>query len=179
MSISRAQAMRATCFTSTHIMSRGKKPHLIGVRANGRCKTWKTRPDDFSLPIKYGLRECAYITPRNASEWTCALKDIPPFKAEWRTDNTIGLAETLLAMAEDVSWRENFLAGKKVYDLLDSERAKWRELWDAHNAKCREQLGILADAMEELGVDEYRMNELRNMQTINKDQAVLRELLDT
>lgn len=35
-------------------------------RANGKCQTWKTRPDEFKLPIKYGLRECGYLTHENA-----------------------------------------------------------------------------------------------------------------
>jgi hypothetical protein len=39
------------------------------VRVTGRCKTWVTRPDDFRLPVKYGMYECLYITPRNAYEW--------------------------------------------------------------------------------------------------------------
>lgn len=42
----------------------------VRCRVNGRCKVWKTRPDDFQLPVKYGLKECFYITPRNAHEWT-------------------------------------------------------------------------------------------------------------
>ena len=40
-------------------------------RVNGKIKTWKTRPDDFRLPVKYGLRICFYITPENAHEWVC------------------------------------------------------------------------------------------------------------
>jgi len=39
-------------------------------RVNGKCKTWKTRPDDFSLPVKRGLRECFYINPANQLEWS-------------------------------------------------------------------------------------------------------------
>lgn len=35
-------------------------------RANGKCQTWKTRPDEFKLPIKYGLREYGYLTHENA-----------------------------------------------------------------------------------------------------------------
>ena len=27
------------------------------VRVSGKCQTWKTRPDDFSLPVKFGLYE--------------------------------------------------------------------------------------------------------------------------
>ena len=38
-------------------------------RVNGKCQTWKTRPDDFKLPVKYGLRDCFYITPDNAHLW--------------------------------------------------------------------------------------------------------------
>lgn len=38
-------------------------------RRNGATKTWKTRPDDFRIPIKRGLNEYAYITPSNAHEF--------------------------------------------------------------------------------------------------------------
>jgi hypothetical protein len=38
-------------------------------RVTGKCKTWKTRPDEFRLPVKYGLRQSFYIEPRNAHEW--------------------------------------------------------------------------------------------------------------
>lgn len=41
-------------------------------RVNGKCKTWKSRPDDFCLPVKYGLRDCFYITPSNAGDWQIA-----------------------------------------------------------------------------------------------------------
>lgn len=41
-------------------------------RTNGACKTWKTRPAEFSLPIKYGLRDYSYITERNAGEFHLA-----------------------------------------------------------------------------------------------------------
>lgn len=42
------------------------------VRRNGKCQTWKTRPEDFRLPIKYGLRDCGEITPSNASQFHVA-----------------------------------------------------------------------------------------------------------
>jgi hypothetical protein len=39
-------------------------------RVNGACKTWKTRPDEFSLPIKYGYKgPYHYIDHTNAAEW--------------------------------------------------------------------------------------------------------------
>lgn len=41
-------------------------------RVNGKCKTWKTRPDDWRLPVKFGLRTCFYINPSNAFLWEVA-----------------------------------------------------------------------------------------------------------
>jgi hypothetical protein len=35
-------------------------------RRNGATQTWKTRPDDFRLPIKYGQKSYDNITPANA-----------------------------------------------------------------------------------------------------------------
>ena len=35
-------------------------------RANGKCKTWKTRPNEFKLPIKHGLYIYGYLTHENA-----------------------------------------------------------------------------------------------------------------
>jgi hypothetical protein len=31
------------------------------VRRNGQTKTWKTRPGEFSIPVKAGLKACARI----------------------------------------------------------------------------------------------------------------------
>ena len=41
----------------------------VRCRVNGQCKVWKTRPTEFRLPVKYGLRDCFYITQDNAKEW--------------------------------------------------------------------------------------------------------------
>ena len=38
-------------------------------RVNGMCKTWKTRPDEFKLPVKHGMYTTFYITQRNGQEW--------------------------------------------------------------------------------------------------------------
>lgn len=35
-------------------------------RRNGQTKVWKTRPDDFRVPVKFGLYNYDYITPENA-----------------------------------------------------------------------------------------------------------------
>lgn len=38
-------------------------------RRNGATQTWKTRPDEFRTPIKYGLREYHQLTQTNAGEF--------------------------------------------------------------------------------------------------------------
>jgi hypothetical protein len=38
-------------------------------RVTGVCRTWVTRPDDFRLPVKRGLRDSFYITPDNMADW--------------------------------------------------------------------------------------------------------------
>jgi hypothetical protein len=32
------------------------------LRRNGRTQTWKTRPTDFRIPVKAGLKSCGEIT---------------------------------------------------------------------------------------------------------------------
>ena len=41
-------------------------------RSNGRAKSWKTRPEAFRLPIKYGLYGYGAIDERNAGEYHLA-----------------------------------------------------------------------------------------------------------
>ncbi len=50
-------------------------------RVNGKVKTWKTRPDEFVVPIKHGLRDCHYLTDVNAHNFHLAT-DCPVFKQE-------------------------------------------------------------------------------------------------
>ena len=51
---------------------RGKNIKPLTVRRNGQTKTWKTRPNEFSIPVKYGLYEFGYITHLNCHEWEIA-----------------------------------------------------------------------------------------------------------
>lgn len=69
--VTKEQAMNARHFRSLKIKrADGKTP--IEVRVSGRCQTWKTRPTEFKVPIKYGLYESSYITHENAAEWEVA-----------------------------------------------------------------------------------------------------------
>lgn len=47
----------------------GKTYHQVRVRVSGQCQTWKTRPHEFRLPVKYGLYESGAITHVNAGDF--------------------------------------------------------------------------------------------------------------
>ena len=48
------------------------------LRRNGKTQTWKTRPDDYRIPVKCGLKTCGEVTHRSAvalisdSNWRAA-----------------------------------------------------------------------------------------------------------
>jgi hypothetical protein len=42
-------------------------------RASGKCKTWKTQPERFQLPIKFGMYTHDYLTNEN-----CHLFEVEP-----------------------------------------------------------------------------------------------------
>ncbi len=60
-------------FHHVHLKNADDTP--VRCRANGVCKTWKTRPKDYRLPVKHGLRECFYITPVNNMDWEVTEED--------------------------------------------------------------------------------------------------------
>jgi hypothetical protein len=39
-------------------------------RRNGKTQTWKTRPNDWRIPVKAGLRSCGAITPSTLGHFT-------------------------------------------------------------------------------------------------------------
>lgn len=40
------------------------------LRRNGKTQTWKTRPGEFRIPVKAGLRACGEITDVNMADNT-------------------------------------------------------------------------------------------------------------
>ncbi len=50
----------------------GVDVRIVRVRPSGRCQTWKTRPNEFRLPVKYGLYESSAITHDNADQFHLA-----------------------------------------------------------------------------------------------------------
>lgn len=66
-----------------HMTAKDSTGAPVVCRTNGKCQVWKTRPNDFKLPVKYGLRDCFYITPENAADW-CTPENYPVEKELFR-----------------------------------------------------------------------------------------------
>ena len=45
------------------------------LRRNGATKTWKTRPSDFRIPVKAGLKSYGYIDQDNLNSGTFVIVD--------------------------------------------------------------------------------------------------------
>lgn len=52
-----------------HVRLKNADGTAVRCRVNGVCKVWKTRPNEFRLPVKHGLKDCFYITESNANDW--------------------------------------------------------------------------------------------------------------
>lgn len=52
-----------------HKTLKDSRKQPVKCRRNGKTKVWKTRPDEFRIPVKYGLYQYFYITEKNCDEW--------------------------------------------------------------------------------------------------------------
>lgn len=52
-----------------HVSHRNADKTPLRARVNGKCHIWVTRPAEFEVPMKHGLRNCFYITQDNAHEF--------------------------------------------------------------------------------------------------------------
>jgi len=52
-----------------HITAKNADGTRIRARRNGKTKVWKTRPDDFEIPVKHGMYAYGYIHNYNCYEW--------------------------------------------------------------------------------------------------------------
>lgn len=55
-----------------HKIARNADGSPVRCRKSGQMKTWKTRPEEYSQPVKYGLKESFRLTPANAQDWCVA-----------------------------------------------------------------------------------------------------------
>jgi hypothetical protein len=69
--ITKAQAMTARHFE--HVSLKNSDGTPLRARANGQCQIWKTRPAEFKLPAKHGLKDYFYITEKTAHEWVVSV----------------------------------------------------------------------------------------------------------
>lgn len=53
-----------------HVTALNADKTPLRARVNGKVKVWKTFPEQFRVPMKYGLRTCFNITDLNAKDWT-------------------------------------------------------------------------------------------------------------
>lgn len=65
--VTKEQAMTVNNFT--HATVKDSKGQPVKVRRNGKTQTWKTRPEEFRVPVKHGLNTFLYITQDNAHEF--------------------------------------------------------------------------------------------------------------
>mgnify|MGYP001400411698 CR=1 FL=1 len=68
--ITKEQALIANRFE--HVTKKNADGTPVRARRNGKTKTWKKDPEDFNIPVKYGLKVYFNINPGNASEWNVA-----------------------------------------------------------------------------------------------------------
>jgi hypothetical protein len=47
----------------------GVQFNITNCRVTGVCKTWASRPEEFRLPVKFGLYESSAITHMNMNAW--------------------------------------------------------------------------------------------------------------
>lgn len=55
-----------------HVSKTNSDGSPMRVRVSGKVQTWKTRPDHFKIPVKYGLYESGYVDNMNNcnyNEW--------------------------------------------------------------------------------------------------------------
>ena len=68
--ITKQQALTSRHFE--HVTVKNSDGTPARCRAMGKCQVWKTRPDEFKLPVKHGLYQSFYITQDNAHDWNVA-----------------------------------------------------------------------------------------------------------
>ena len=67
MTITREQAITVDYFEHTTLTNADNTP--LRCRRMGKTKTWKTRPTEFRIPVKYGMYNSFYISHDNAHKW--------------------------------------------------------------------------------------------------------------
>lgn len=70
--ITKEQALTASSFE--HATEKNRDGTPLRARRNGKTVTWATRPNEFRVPVKYGLKFRFYIDHHTAESWTAKEK---------------------------------------------------------------------------------------------------------
>ena len=148
-----------TCSVFYHIFHKNRDGSPKQCRANGACKTWKTRPAEFRLPVVHGLRDYFYICPRNAREWRT-------------TPEPQGLFDRERCYGRGGLFRRKFLtpAGAKLVQFVEDKlgqrartvAANAKEIWlkfdiGVGSTLNKVDFNILSDWMLENGLQQPRI----------------------
>ena len=69
MTIQQAKQLRyGEVLKHRHLKGPDGKPYRC--RVSGKPQTWKTRPDEVKVPVKFGLYHSFYLEPWNLDEWS-------------------------------------------------------------------------------------------------------------
>jgi hypothetical protein len=156
-----------------HTTLRNADGSALRARCNGTVKTWKTRPYDFRVPVKHGLKKCFYITNvKGDHSWTpddwlpydpTVLGAKQAWEAWWlgiQIRQVLNLApDTLDEVVQDKwveeGWQQIEDTVKKVVSLV------WGEI--QHDAMALEDFGdeprVGLDGAVELCLDAHRLCE--------------------
>ena len=77
----------------------GRTDKIVRCRVSGRCQTWKTRPNEFRLPVKHGMYESSAITHRNAEQFHVA-SECPARKQELENKATAEHSQSVRESAQ-------------------------------------------------------------------------------
>ena len=69
LTLKNIQERRTTGMCFEHKTLLNKDGSRLRARQNGKIMVWKTRPTEFRIPCKHGLRDYFYITQDNADAW--------------------------------------------------------------------------------------------------------------
>lgn len=78
-------------------------------RINGKVKTWKTRPNDFTVPVKHGLKYFSYITQAEIHHFCTTDKEVYKLEAmeKFRKLQYDRKPATWDEVNKAISWTEN------------------------------------------------------------------------
>jgi len=78
--ITKEQALTASYFHAVNQNDPSSHARAFNWRRNGATKTWKTRPEEFRIPVKYGLYGFDYVTHNDSNVYV--IDECPACKHE-------------------------------------------------------------------------------------------------